>query len=149
MALAAGWGKARDCAPGLKCSRLFGNLFGFFLPWEAHTTKEYCGVDGRRIALDLTAMGRTRQWRLKPPARYRHVWDHSQATLYSSLPAREKRSFAQSEVVFTDENWASPSPSPQPIEKLLLVSLGRACRSLVTLPEMRLHQLPALQHCII
>lgn len=82
LALAAGRGRARGRAPGLEHSRLLGNL-EFFAPGKHVTQDGYCRVDRRRDALDLgcTAMGRTWQWKLIPPARSKHVWDNSQVTL--------------------------------------------------------------------
>lgn len=52
VALTAGWGRARDRAPGLECSSLLRNLF--FLALEACNTA-CCKLEGRRSALDLAA----------------------------------------------------------------------------------------------
>lgn len=43
LALAAGWGRVRDHAPGLECSRLLGNLLVFSNPRKHITQKSIAG----------------------------------------------------------------------------------------------------------
>lgn len=79
VALTAGWGRARDRAPGLECSSLLGNLF--FLTLEACNTELQDGGEKVCPRPCCTAKGRMWQWRLIPPARDNHIWDNSQTAL--------------------------------------------------------------------
>lgn len=122
----------------------------FFFPPGKHVTQECCRMDGRMVALDLAAW----PWEghgngdssLQPGTSMYGTSPKSPSPLQAGL---SRRDLSPNLGWFSQMEKLHPSPSPQPIGRFLLVSVGCACRPLVTLPEMRLHQLPALKYCII